>query len=712
MHLARVVAKPKDFKSLVPYFLCADEKVIKDTYEVTTQNARSGWISGEITQTSKSPFPALNVSRRNEPVATDTIYSDVPSVPGGYTSAQIFIGCDSAYASAFGMKSDKEFVNTLWDEIRKRGAMDKLVSDRAQVEISNKVKEVLRYLVIDDWQSEPHYQHQNPAERRYRHLKKNTNKVLNRTGAPASMWLLCLLYVCFIMNRLAVASIGGRTPAEKVYGETPDISMIPRFQFWEPVYFSRNDMGDGKNFPSKSDEAKGRFVGFSEDVGHKMTYKILTDDTYTVLYRSRIRTALDEDNKNYRLEEDDKFQANPQDADIVKSKHEDKPMKVIDFDEMIGRTFLMPAEEDGTRLRAKIIEQIEDEEKNIASDPTMVKFRCSVNDGQYEEIMTYNQILDKLEDDLETEGTWKFKSIDGHQGPLSTSDPGYKGSRWNVRVNWESGETTYEPLSLMAKDDPVTCAIYAKDNNLLHLDGWKRFKKLANRQKKLLRMANQAKLRSYKMSKKYKFGVEVPRDHNHAMQLDQQNGNHLWKEAEEKELSQIDEYETFNDLGKGDLSPSGHKKIRAHMVYDVKHDGRRKARLVADGHLTDVPTDSTYSSVVSLRGLRMVIFLAELNDLQIWGTDIGNAHLEAHTKEKLCVVGGGECPFGQAQWLDRSAVTRPFVDGAAISNHPHVLLPQFIAVLHGISIELIHTNGIRIGLLHCDEDEPLSRQAS
>ena len=84
-----------------------------------------------------------------------------------------------------------------------------------------------------------------------------------------------------------------------------------------------------------------------------------------------------------------------------------------------------------------------------------------------------------------------------------------------------------------------------------------------------------------------------------------------------------------------------------HLVFDVKHDGRHKARLVADGHLTDTPIDSVYSSVVSLRGFRLVLFLAELNSLETWATDIGNAHLEAETKEKVCIEGGPE--FGALQ---------------------------------------------------------------
>jgi hypothetical protein len=55
--------------------------------------------------------------------------------------------------------------------------------------------------------------------------------------------------------------------------------------------------------------------------------------------------------------------------------------------------------------------------------------------------------------------------------------------------------------------------------------------------------------------------------------------------------------------------------------------------MVADGHLMDIPLESVFSSVVSLRGLRIVIFLSKLNGLDLWATDIGNAYLEAFTME-------------------------------------------------------------------------------
>ena len=56
---------------------------------------------------------------------------------------------------------------------------------------------------------------------------------------------------------------------------------------------------------------------------------------------------------------------------------------------------------------------------------------------------------------------------------------------------------------------------------------------------------------------------------------------------------------------------------------------------MADGHLSPEPIENIYSGVVSLRNLGSVIFLGKLNNLDIWGADIGNACLEAFTDEKL-----------------------------------------------------------------------------
>jgi hypothetical protein len=115
------------------------------------------------------------------------------------------------------------------------------------------------------------------------------------------------------------------------------------------------------------------------------------------------------------------------------------------------------------------------------------------------------------------------------------------------------------------------------------------------------------------------------------------------------ELVQLNKYDTLKDHGyntKGDPK-KGFKKIRTHLVYDCKHDEHHKARMVADSHMTDVPLDSIYSGVISLSGLRTLLFLGELNGLETLATDFGNAYLEAETKE--CVHITARAEFGELE---------------------------------------------------------------
>ena len=82
-----------------------------------------------------------------------------------------------------------------------------------------------------------------------------------------------------------------------------------------------------------------------------------------------------------------------------------------------------------------------------------------------------------------------------NKGPLKATDPYWKMSKYNVFVDWETGEKTYEPLSILAAADPETCATYAKENDLLQIDGWKRFRKHAKRDKTLTRAVMESKIR-------------------------------------------------------------------------------------------------------------------------------------------------------------------------------------------------------------------------
>jgi len=125
--------KEPDCDKPCPLFGWQDSKTIKKTFESTAQCARMphGTI---LKKHCKSPFPALNVQRRDEPVATDTVRSDTPAIDGGETSAQTFVGTETLVTDARSMKSEKQFVNALEDDTHERDAMSRLLSDRAQVE--------------------------------------------------------------------------------------------------------------------------------------------------------------------------------------------------------------------------------------------------------------------------------------------------------------------------------------------------------------------------------------------------------------------------------------------------------------------------------------------------------------------------------------------------------------------------------------------------
>ena len=70
-------------------------------------------------------------------------------------------------------------------------------------------------------------------------------------------------------------------------------------------------------------------------------------------------------------------------------------------------------------------------------------------------------------------------------------------------------------------------------------------------------------------------------------------------------------HETYKYLGHKSKAkpPTDFRKIRVHFVFDVKYDGSHKSRVVSDGHLTDVPLSRICSGVVSLKYVRLVLFL-------------------------------------------------------------------------------------------------------
>ena len=199
----------QDWKSLRSYFGWQSEQVIQDTYKVTSRFRGTIPHHDYLKKPFKSRNPVFSIPRRNEPVATDTIFSDTPAINDGSTMAQIFVGKDTLVCDAYGIKSQKQFINTLYDNIKSRGAMNTIITDGGKYEISKKVADLLK-----QYESEPYHQHQNKGEQHYGAVKRYINALMNLTGAPAHCWLLCLLYVCSLLNVTASLALGGLTPIQ------------------------------------------------------------------------------------------------------------------------------------------------------------------------------------------------------------------------------------------------------------------------------------------------------------------------------------------------------------------------------------------------------------------------------------------------------------------------------------------------------------------
>ena len=133
----------------------------------------------------------------------------------------------------------------------------------------------------------------------------------------------------------------------------------------------------------------------------------------------------------------------------------------------------------------------------------------------------------------------------------------------------------------------------------------------------------------------------MPNTVKEAAELDAKNGDTRWMDAILKEMTNV--RVAFDILKDGDRAPIGHKQINCHLIFDVKmEDFRRKARLVAVGHMIDTPNCMTYSSVFGRETVCIALTIAELNDLQVKAGDVMNAYVTSPYSKNIWTVLGKE----------------------------------------------------------------------
>ena len=140
----------------------------------------------------------------------------------------------------------------------------------------------------------------------------------------------------------------------------------------------------------------------------------------------------------------------------------------------------------------------------------LVKWRYRVGEEVSEEVMAYSRMLEFVKNDED--------NIENHDDVYTLDaivDHKKDGRDWKVYVRWGNGQCTWESLHNIARDDFMSCAIYARAKKLLDLPGWKRFRRIGSQSsmKKLYQMIHATKLKSNRSQPIFKFGELVPRNY-------------------------------------------------------------------------------------------------------------------------------------------------------------------------------------------------------
>jgi hypothetical protein len=135
-----------------------------------------------------------------------------------------------------------------------------------------RVKDIHRDLIIADQWTEPYSPWQNPGELNgVKYLKSHAQVLLDRTGVPDNLWFLAQDYLSHVHNLNANLQINWKMPEQVSRGGTPDISHILMLCWFEPVLYL--DSVSKFRFPETT-EWLGYFVGFADNVGDALTFKI------------------------------------------------------------------------------------------------------------------------------------------------------------------------------------------------------------------------------------------------------------------------------------------------------------------------------------------------------------------------------------------------------------------------------------------------------
>ena len=250
-------------------------------------------------------------------------------------------------------------------------------------------------------------------------------------------------------------------------------------------------------------------------------------------------------------------------------------------------------------------------------------------------------------------------------------------------IEYTSGDTDWLYFNLVQSEDPHACADYVMNNDLgkifnskyrrwarkflrsvrrtmrrmfrVRYDGFNsryftpkptapiiHCRRVAHSKKEKKRRNVKKAANTNKQMGTFKYGLPVPKKWSDVIRLDKAAGDSKWQDAIAKEVASLLHHQCF-DFKSPDFKPSSdYQYAPLNLVYDVKPDLRYKARLVINGMHVDPRGLSTRATVVKGVSVRLLDIIADHQDLEVITGDIGNAFIQAHTKEKVYTRCGPE----------------------------------------------------------------------
>jgi hypothetical protein len=604
----------------------------------------------------------------------------------GHVAAQVYTN-GKGFDRIYPMKDKKgaSVDHTLVSFIHDVGIPQTLVSDGAKEELLGAVNATCRRYHIQQKQTVPYSPWSNLAEASIRELKVGIRRATRRQGSPKRLWCYCAQWVAGVrrLTALDIPDLEGRVPAEVVTGSTPDITAYVQFDWYEHVFY----WDPAVKFP---DDRKliGRWLGVAEVAIDELAFYILTKTGKVIIRKSvwalseddrhdpgiyhqiadldaSIRERLGDSVKEIDPEladslpevpdgifDDDEETVTPADPSATKPDADDFTPEA--YDQYLTAKVLLP--QGGELQQATVIARKRDRDgKPVGKRNENPLLDTRVYEVQYPNgataEITANLIAENIYSQVDQEGRsysvlreivdhrsngHALKKDDGYEiGSNGQRRPKHTTKGWELQVEWRDGSMSWVPLKDLKESNPIEVAEYAVANKISEEPAfawWTR-----HVLKKRDRMICKVKSRYWSRTSKY--GIELPKTVEEAYDIDKRTGTDFWRKAIEKEMKNVFPAFEFVD---DDKIPVGYQKITCHMVFDIKMDLTRKARLVANGNETNPPKESVYSSVVSRDSVRIALLVAALNDLDILSADIQNAYLNAPTKEKIYTIAGPE----------------------------------------------------------------------